>query len=241
MARGLTVVALGLLPNADGIPPAASISVDNHHGSLLATRHVLRLGHRRIAFLSDLARFTSRVERCRGYRDALAHAGVPPDPALIWIRGNDTMSRDAGGAEVGRVGTRRLLAGPNAPTAIVAGNDLCAFGVLAAARELGLTVPRDLSVVGFDDIVLARLANPPLTTVRQPARQLAGMAVDQLLEAAARRPGEKTATLVVRPRLVVRASTAPLETGRAPSEPDEIRLARAGAIPRAGEVPVSGN
>jgi len=125
------------------------------------------------------------------------------------MRGTHTLSRDAEGAEVGRVGTRRLLAGPTPPTAIVTGNDLCAFGVLAAARELGLTVPRDLSVVGFDDIVFAPLANPPLTTVRQPARELARMAVDQLLRTVGRRPGEETATLVVRPRLVVRASTAP--------------------------------
>ncbi len=119
------------------------------------------------------------------------------------------MSGDAAGAEIGRVGTRRLLAGSKPPTAIVTGNDLCAFGVLAAVRELGLTVPRDLSVVGFDDIVLARLANPPLTTVRQPARELARMAVDQVLRAAVRRPEQETATLVVRPRLMVRESTAP--------------------------------
>lgn len=215
MARGLTVVALGLPPGAGGIPPAASISVDNHQGGLLATRHVLRQGHRRIAFLSDLARFTSRVERYRGYRDALAHAGLAPDPALVWMRGADTMSRDAGGADIGRVGTRRLLAGRKPPTAIVTGNDLCAFGVLAAARELGLSVPRDLSVVGFDDIDLARLANPPLTTVRQPARELARMAVDQVLRAAVQRLERETATLVVRPRLMVRASTAPPRGSRA--------------------------
>ncbi len=230
MVRGLTVVALGLPPGAGGIPPAASISVDNHHGSLLATRHVLRQGHRRIAFLSDLARFTSRVERYRGYRDALAHAGLAPDPALIWMRGAD-MSRDAGGAEVGRVGTRRLLSGPKPPTAIVTGNDLCAFGVLAAARDLGLTVPRDLSVVGFDDIDLARLANPPLTTVRQPARELARMAVDQVLRAAVRRPEQETATLVVRPRLMVRESTAPprastARVGAATHRAEEVVVSR---------------
>ncbi len=254
MALGLTVVALGLPPGAGGVPPAASISVDNHHGSLLATRHLLRLGHRRIAFLSDLPRITSRIERSRGYRDALAHAGVPPDPALIWMRVADTLSRDAGGAEVGRVGTRRLLAGPKPPTAIVAGNDLCAFGVLAAARELGLTVPRDLSVVGFDDIVLARLANPPLTTVRQPARELARMAIDQLLRAAGRRPGEGTATLVVQPRLVVRASTAPpraptarVGTSTAPLRGERRfphaarRRAQAAATHQAEEVLVSRN
>ena len=209
MARGLTVVALGLPPVAGALLPAASISVDNHRGGVLATRHLLGRGHRRIAFISDLAGFTSRVERYRGYRDALLHAGLTVDPALVWRRGADSMSRDAEGAEIGRTGIRHLLKAPSPPTAVVVGNDLCAFGVLAAARKLGLAVPRDLSVVGFDDIDLARLANPPLTTVRQPADELARMAVDEVLRAAAQRPSPESATLVVRPRLMVRASTAP--------------------------------
>ncbi len=238
MARGLTVVAIGLPPGADGVAPAASISVDNHHGTLLATQHLLRLGHRRIAFLSDLPHITSRIERCRGYRDALVREGLVPDPALIWVRGTDTLSRDAGGAEVGRVGARRLLAGRTPPTAIVAGNDLCAFGVLAAARELGITVPQNLSLVGFDDILFARLASPPLTTVRQPARELARMAVDQLLRATAGRPGEPAPALVVRPRLIVRASTTPPRV--APKSPNR-RPARAASTHHLEEVLVPGH
>lgn len=234
MARGLTVVALGLPSHGDAVVPAASISVDNRHGSLLATRHLLGQGHRRIAFISDLARFTSRVERYRGYRDALVHAGLAMDPALVWRRGADTMSRDAEGAEVGQIGIRHLLKAPSPPTAVVAANDLCAFGVLAAARELGLIVPRDLSVVGFDDIDLARLANPPLTTVRQPADELARIAVDEVLRAAAQRPAQEPATLVVRPRLMVRASTAPprASSARRGAFTAALRTARR---PRAGD------
>jgi DNA-binding LacI/PurR family transcriptional regulator len=218
MARGLSVVALGMPAGADGIAPAASISVDNYHGSVLATQHLLRQGHRRIAFLSDLARFTSRLERYRGYRDALRRAGLSVDPALVWRRGAETMSRDAEGADVGQAGARHFLARPNPPTAIVTANDLCALGVLAAARDLGLAVPRDLSVVGFDDIALARLVNPPLTTVRQPAPDLARVAVEQVMRATARRTddraGRDTVTLIVRPRLMVRESTAPPRRSR---------------------------
>jgi len=90
------------------------------------------------------------------------------------------------------------------PTAILAGNDLCAMGALAAAHELGLSVPADLSVVGFDDIALARVVTPPLTTVRQPAQTIARLAVARLVAPS----GQGGVTLVVRPRLVVRSSTA---------------------------------
>lgn len=204
MARGLMVVAFGLHPGADGIEPAATISVDNHYGAVLATRHLLDLGHRRIAFLSDLPRVTSRLERMRGYRDAMATAGLPANPMLVRARGSAGGS-DAGGADGGRTAARRLLSCRPRPTAIVAGNDLCALGTLAAAHELGLSVPDDLSVVGFDDIALARVVTPPLTTVRQPAQTVARMAVEQLLAAPHRTGG---VTLVVRPRLIARSSTA---------------------------------
>jgi DNA-binding LacI/PurR family transcriptional regulator len=204
MARGLMVIAFGLHPGADGIEPAASISVDNHHGAVLATRHLLDLGHRRIAFLSDLPRVTSRLERIRGYREAMAAAGLPAETALVRARGSAGGS-DAGGADGGRTAARRLLSHRPRPTAVVAGNDLCALGTLAAAHELGLSVPADLSVIGFDDIALARVVTPPLTTVRQPARTIARMAVQQLLAAPHRTGG---VALVVRPRLILRSSTA---------------------------------
>ena len=206
MARGLTVIALGLRPDADGAAPAASITVDNHRGAVLATRHLLDLGHRRIAFLSDLPRVTSRVERLRGYREAMAAAGLPADPVLVRASGSAGGS-DAGGADGGRTGARRLLSRRPRPTAILAGNDLCALGALAAAHELGLSVPGDLSVVGFDDIALARVVTPPLTTVRQPAEAIARMAVEQFL-ATARAGRAGGVTLVVRPKLIVRSSTA---------------------------------
>ena len=208
MARGLTVIALGMRPDADGVPPAASITVDNYRGAVLATEHLVDLGHRRIAFLSDLPRVTSRLERIRGYRDAMSRAGLPADPALVWARDSGMGGSDAGGADAGLHAARRLLARRLRPTACLAGNDLCALGALAAARELGLAVPADLSVIGFDDIALARVVTPPLTTVRQPTRAIARMAVEQLLRAQDAAGRRESVGLVVRPRLIVRSSTA---------------------------------
>ena|GEM_PF-104314 len=204
MARGLNVIAFGLPPGADGAQPAASITVDNHRGAVLATQHLLDLGHRRITFLSDLPQVTSRVERLRGYRDAMSRAGLPAEAVLVRARGSAAGGSDAGGADGGRSAARRMLSRRPRPTAILAGNDLCALGALAAAHELGLSVPADLSVVGFDDIALARVVTPPLTTVRQPAQTIARLAVARLVAPS----GQGGVTLVVRPRLVVRSSTA---------------------------------
>jgi len=208
MARGLTVIALGLRPDAGGAAPAASITVDNYRGAVLATRHLLDLGHRRIVFLSDLPRVTSRLERIRGYRETMTGAGLATDTVLVWARGSANGGSDAGGADAGRGAARRLLSRRPRPTAILAGNDLCALGTLAAAREAGISVPAELSVVGFDDIALARVVTPPLTTVRQPAQAIARMAVEQLLRAQDRAAHPESVTLVVRPRLIVRSSTA---------------------------------
>jgi DNA-binding LacI/PurR family transcriptional regulator len=208
MARGLTVIALGVRPHADGAPAAASITIDNYRGAVLGTQHLLDLGHRRIAFLTDQPRVMSRLERIRGYRDAMARAGLPAEPAVVRSGGAGDGGSDAGGADVGRRAARRLLSRRPRPTAILAGNDLCALGVVGAARELGLSVPAELSVVGFDDIPLARVVTPPLTTVRQPAQTIARMAVEQLLRAQDRTVRPEGVTLVVRPRLIVRSSTA---------------------------------
>ncbi|HEV2439212.1 MAG TPA: LacI family DNA-binding transcriptional regulator [bacterium] len=214
MARGLNVIAFGLPPGANGALPSASIAVDNHRGAVLATQHLLDLGHRRITFLSDLPQVTSRVERLRGYRDAMSRAGLPADAVLVRARGSAGGGSDAGGADGGRSAARRVLSRRPRPTAILAGNDLCALGTLAAAHELGLSVPADLSVVGFDDIALARVVTPPLTTVRQPAQTIARMAVARLVAAPSseRRPAAGGVALVVRPRLIVRSSTARAST-----------------------------
>jgi LacI family transcriptional regulator len=141
------------------------------------------------------------TERLQGYKGALAAAGVMPDPALI-IQSNFEMAGGEGAA-------RRLLAARERPTAIFAFNDNAAVGVLKVARELGLRVPEDLSVVGFDDSEQAAIVTPALTTVRQPLAEMGRMAVSLLMRLLENQRVEGL-KVELATRLVVRASTAPL-------------------------------
>jgi DNA-binding LacI/PurR family transcriptional regulator len=142
-----------------------SVGTTNWQGGMAATRHLTDLGHRRIAAIGGPERFWSANARLDGYRTALLRSGLPVDEALV---GRDEFYSVAGA----RRETLRLLDLPDRPTAIVAGNDNQAFGVLQALAERGLRAPDDVSVVGFDD-VLATWATPPLTTVRQPLAAMA--------------------------------------------------------------------
>jgi DNA-binding LacI/PurR family transcriptional regulator len=142
-----------------------SVGTTNWQGGMAATRHLADLGHRRIAAIGGPERFWSANARLDGYRTALLHSGLPVDEALV---GRDEFYSVAGA----RREALRLLDLPDRPTAIVAGNDNQAFGVLQALAERGLRAPDDVSVVGFDD-VLATWATPPLTTVRQPLAAMA--------------------------------------------------------------------
>ena len=140
------------------------------------------------------------VARLDGYRAAMSAAGLAVDPA--WVRYGDF--HPAGGESH----ARELLAGPDRPTAVFAGSDLQALGVIAAATAAGLSVPRDLSVVGYDDIALARWLSPQLTTVHQPLRRMGEEAARIVLRLAD--GGEvDTPRLDLATHLVVRGSTAP--------------------------------
>lgn len=186
-----------------------SISVDNREGARRATAHLLALGHRRIGFLSGPLRTASRLERLDGYRSALLAAGVEPQPALVWEGTPSQGYGDVEGAEFGRRGAQDLLAAADPPTALFTINDLYALGAYAGARDLGRRVPADVSIVGFDDIFLAEVVQPPLTTVRQPLKTMLQTTVGHLierLEGARTGPADHT---VVTPDLVVRSSTAP--------------------------------
>ncbi len=187
-------------------PTVPSLTLDDVAGGRLATRHLLDLGHRRIGFVGDAPDdrfgFVSSPRRLQGYRDALAEAGIAPDPALVRTgpHGMDTATDLAG----------ELLDGPEPPTAIFAASDTQALGVLAAARTRGLAVPRDLSVIGFDDIDVA--THVGLTTVRQHLEDSGRLATELLLETMAASPadGEATPRRVELPMtLVARASTGP--------------------------------
>jgi len=177
-----------------------AIGATNWAGGRMATEHLLSLGHRRIAWVGGPAGSTAARERLHGYRAALDAAGVAVEPAFVR---NDEFS-----VETGRRHARELLALPDAPTAVVAGDDEIAVGVLAAAQELGVPVPGRLSVVGFDDTPQATWTSPRLTSVHQPLDGMGRMAVETVLAMAA---GAEPASWYVQlaTTLVVRESTAP--------------------------------
>ncbi|GAB3059198.1 LacI family DNA-binding transcriptional regulator [Micromonospora schwarzwaldensis] len=196
-ARGIPFVVFdptGELP--DGVPFVGST---NWAGGRSATGHLVRLGHRRIAMIGGRDRILCCRARFDGYRSTMEAAHLPVDADLV-ARADLT-------AEGGRAAALRLLDRPQRPTAVFAGNDLQAVGVYRAARELGLRIPADLSVVGFDDLPIAALLDPPLTTVRQPLAEMA-VAATELALALGR--GERTPRtgLELATSLTLRNSTA---------------------------------
>jgi DNA-binding LacI/PurR family transcriptional regulator len=173
---------------------------DNRAGAQAAIRHLLDLGHRRIAYVTGRNEISTVVERLAGYHDALAEHGVVPNPGLV--------SRVEIEPEAAAEATRRLLDREPRPTAIFSYNDLMAVGALVAIREAGLRVPEDVSLVGHDDILYAPYLQVPLTTVAQPTREM-GETAARLLVDRLRGDERPPRTIVLSSRLVVRASTAP--------------------------------
>jgi LacI family transcriptional regulator len=151
----------------------AAVSAAHFAGARSLTGHLVELGHRRIAVIAGPDNWQASNARRAGHNSALADAGMLPDPALT-LPGRPTV-------HVGYEAARRLLAQPDRPTALVCFNDKAASGALAAAAELGLRVPDDLSVAGFDDIDLALATSPMLTTVRQPLAEMGRIAVSLLI------------------------------------------------------------
>jgi DNA-binding LacI/PurR family transcriptional regulator len=182
-----------------GSAAVASVHADDFGGALAATNHLLTLGHRRIGVISSTPRPYALEERLRGVRAALAAAGLQLDAGLLAV-GDFSI-------ESGEAGAHALLAGAEPPTAIFALNDRMALGAVRAAWMRGLAVPDDLSVVGFDDIALATLFTPPLTTVRQPGYSLGGAAAAALFELLDGAGVPPPATLPT--ELIVRGTTGP--------------------------------
>jgi DNA-binding LacI/PurR family transcriptional regulator len=157
-AEGAPVVLLGQLPNTS-IP---FVDVNNVGGARVATAHLLGLGHRRIAFITNAPlAYTASADRLAGYRQALADASLPYDEALVRY-GNFT-------PQSGQGAMAELLAVTPRPTAVFVASDTVALGALHTIRQHDLRVPEDLALVGFDDIPLAEFVVPPLTTIRLPA------------------------------------------------------------------------
>ncbi|MBB5777730.1 LacI family DNA-binding transcriptional regulator [Nonomuraea jabiensis] len=189
-------------PEGEPAPGVVSVGATNWNGGLAATRHLLELGHRRIAMISGPTDMLCSQARVDGYRAALETAGVPIEPELI-RRGTFLV-------ESGHDEGHALLSLDAPPTAIFAGSDLMAFGVFEAARQRGLRVPEDLSVVGFDDLPLSKSAWPPLTTVRQPLQEMAALATRTVL-AMGRGEVPETKRVELATELIVRDSTARYE------------------------------
>ena len=179
-----------------------SVFADNQAGGILATNHLLSLGHTDIACISGPHGVRSSSERIAGYRHALETAGLHPNPD--WIFEGDF--RFQGGHSAARV----FFEGHQKPTAIFACNDLMAIGALHYAHENQLRIPGDISIIGFDDIRLAQFSNPPLTTIRQSKDRMGALAAELLLG----RMGNGSQVIrqeIVDVQLVVRSSTAQLE------------------------------
>ena len=152
----------------------SSVGFDNFKAAYQATDYLLSLKHRRIGLICGPKRRVGRVQqRHDGYQAALEPRGIPYDPILIVEREYSPME--------GKEAMRRLLSLPEPPTAVFAASDVLAMGALASAREQGVRVPEDVSVVGFDDIDFAAYCNPPLTTVRVPAYEMGQLAVKVLV------------------------------------------------------------
>ncbi len=176
------------------------VLIDNEHGSYTATQYLIQKGHRRIGFISGPLERQSFFQRFLGYKKALEFHGIPFDKALV----------QTGGLEEGYENTKRLLRLNSRPTAIVSANDINAIYGLRAIQEMGLKVPQDISIIGFDDIELSKMSTPQLTTIRVYKEEMGSIAV-RLLMQHLKREISKPVISIVPTRLVERRSVQAIE------------------------------
>ncbi|RMF04438.1 MAG: LacI family transcriptional regulator [Chloroflexi bacterium] len=197
-----------LINNQAAIEMAHSVTHDDMSGGLALTRHLIELGHSRIAYLGHSR--TGRITRDRlaGYKEALNQAGLP-------YRAEYVAAGPNGSAEGGAMGMEKLLKVDVRPTAVVCFNDMMAIGAMHALRQAGFGVPEDCSVTGFDNIPLSQYVNPPLTTFHQPRYELGTEAAEMMLRLLSRKHKNLNAaeTIALRGRLVVRESSGPPPDG----------------------------
>jgi LacI family transcriptional regulator len=199
MEQGFPFVAFGRTQLDDAFP---CVDVDGELGVFNATRHLIELGHRDVAIILPPADLMFTVYRRAGFYQAMEAQGLTVEEA--WEENGDLTER--GGYAV----ASRLLEGSRRPTAIIAGNDLMALGAMRATQARGLSVGKDLSIVGFDDIVLAEHANPPLTTVRQPIYEIGRQVCRMLVRLLSGEPLKaQECQVIFEPKLVIRDSTGP--------------------------------
>lgn len=191
-------VPLVIRDNLDWLPEVDSVSVDMEQGGYAAVRHLLDLGHTRIAFVQNAFGLGHGLGRRKGYQRALAERGVAEDESLVRLCGIHL--------EDGYKAAKALLALRDRPTAIFFQCDLLAMGAFAALRESGLNIPGDISIVGFDDISFAAYLETPLTSVAQPKRKLAEALLATLLRRL-EQPAAPPRHLMIAPELVIRRSS----------------------------------
>ncbi|MBE3577020.1 MAG: GntR family transcriptional regulator [Limnochordales bacterium] len=206
LARRVPIVVIGA---TFAVPDFPCVDTDNIGGAYQAVSYLLSLGHRRIAYIGGPDSASNSHDRELGYRMALQEAGIPPEDELVSVQPEDVRDEEFG-AET----TRQLMGLPPAdrPTAIFAGGYYLAVGALAALKEAGLSVPADVSLVGFDDSSVSAYLSPPLTTVVQPLSRLGRTGGERLLRGLAGETDPLRIALAT--RLVIRESAGP-----APSTP----------------------
>lgn len=194
-AEGAPVVLMGQLPGM-GIP---FVDVDNIGGARVATEHLIHLGHRRIALITNTSpAYTASTDRWTGYRQALETAGIAYDETRV--RYGDFTPQS------GRAAMEDLLAAAPPPTAVFVASDAVALGAQQAIRQRGLRIPEDIALVGFDDIPLAEFVDPPLTTVRIPAAGLGWGAADLLIRLIVADEEVRSPQVILETELIVRES-----------------------------------
>ena len=196
MATGIPLVAISRVPDTLQID---AVSTANREGARTAMAHLMGLGHRRIAMISGPPWISTAQERLRGFEEILSEHRVAPRRALIEYAD----FRQRGGYDA----MRRLLALPEIPTAVFVGSNLMTLGALQAIHESKLSIPHDISVIGFDDMPWAVSLDPPLTAVAQPAYQV-GLTAARLLLERVRQPDRQPHRIVLETSLIVRSSCA---------------------------------
>ncbi|GGJ05015.1 LacI family DNA-binding transcriptional regulator [Paenibacillus hunanensis] len=186
-----------LIDNQQPAHNEEAVQIDNYRGGYVAGRHLLEQGHQRIAHLCGEELYRSTVERRRGFVQALQEEGLEP---IMIEQGEYSIG-------FGYATARRWLEADTLPEAIFAGDDYIALGFINALLEAGLSVPRDISVIGYDDQVIAAKLHPLLTTIRQPADEIARAAVQQMLRKI-NEPDQPVPGVCICPELIIRQSTA---------------------------------
>jgi LacI family transcriptional regulator len=186
--------------------PCPSVGATNWQGAYKATEYLIKLGHKRIGFITGSMDLGAATDRMDGYKSALRTYHIPEDPDLIY---EGTFDQPAGYA-----GASTLLDLGDIPTAIFASNDVMAMGAMDAVRNRGLRVPEDISILGFDDIPQSAMVRPALTTVRQPLEQMGRVATQMLIDILSD-PEKETDQMKLPTELIIRGSVQPPKTGPA--------------------------